>query len=244
MKPIVDVVIPAWNNMTLTGTCATKAAAFAEWPFLITVIDDGSAPAFPPSGPYRTWRNDRNLGFTATANRGLSETDAEYVCILNNDAMAYPGWLRKMMAHMLRHEDLGMLIPTQLLPSVRTQALYNDGSVRLEFVSYAPMFCALLSRAAINAVGVLDPKVGRDGLTDLDYCIRLGDAGFKVGIARDVYFDHIGRQSISKLPEWATGEYQRVNYQEKGPLVAKWGLKRVNRLMAESMRPSYQETED
>jgi len=236
---MVDIVIPAWNNHNLTGACVMSIKQHTDVPFRIIIVDDGSDPAYEGGfpGTFDVVRLDSNSGFTAAVNAGIEFSDAEYVCVLNNDVLVTPGWLYAMLEHVYNYPNIGMLVPTQQHMGGRTCALFNDGNVVLETVRYAPAFCALFRRSTLDAVGTFDPAIGKNGVSDLDMCMKIRESGRDVAIARDVYLHHLGQCSIKLTEEWKTGEYQRVNYNELPTLRAKWGNAAVDEMLTKALVP-------
>jgi GT2 family glycosyltransferase len=99
VSPRADIVIPTWNRVDLLARCLAALADLDEQPGRIVVVDNGSADGtaaivrrdFPH---VHVVELDTNLGFAAAVNRGILQTRAPFVALLNNDAIAEPGWLR------------------------------------------------------------------------------------------------------------------------------------------------------
>jgi GT2 family glycosyltransferase len=51
-------------------------------------------------------------------------------------------------------------------------------------------FCAIIRREALDDVGPLSEEYGLGYGEDDDYCIRMRQAGWKLGIANDAWVDH------------------------------------------------------
>ena len=99
MSTRADVVIPTWNRVDLLARCLASLTAQDEAPGRIVVVDNGSTDGtgvmvgrdFPQ---VQVISLPTNLGFAAAVNRGIEATDAPFVALLNNDAIAAPGWLQ------------------------------------------------------------------------------------------------------------------------------------------------------
>ena len=89
MNRPVTVVIPHFRAETLTE-CLRSLYAHSEMPLRVIVVDDGQdAPslrqarsAFPQA---EVLRNETNLGFSASCNRGLEAATGDYAVLLNDD---------------------------------------------------------------------------------------------------------------------------------------------------------------
>ena len=97
-----SVVIPAFNAPQELDGCLESVAASTPAGTEVVVIDDASTdPATREvladwrrraHGGWRFLANQRNLGFVATANRGMRETAGDVV-LLNADTVVTEGWL-------------------------------------------------------------------------------------------------------------------------------------------------------
>jgi len=134
--------------------------------------------------------NDENLGFARAVNQGIRLSDADYVCIQNNDTIMYEGGYERMIAHLEEHAPrLGLIGPmTNNADSVQR----GDGNGRgVQIVNgLVAFFCTVIPRRVIDDVGLLSEEYGMGYGEDNDYCIRLRDAGYRLGIARDVFVHH------------------------------------------------------
>jgi GT2 family glycosyltransferase len=52
--------------------------------------------------------NDRNVGFGAAVNQGFQQSQAPFLAVLNDDAIADPGWLQALLAAVEHRPDAGM----------------------------------------------------------------------------------------------------------------------------------------
>ena len=95
----MSVVVPLYNGRDIIGACLSSVPPDVE----VIVVDDGStdgapervAAEFPRA---RLTRNERNLGFGATANHGLELARGAVRIVLNSDARLRPGALERLVA--------------------------------------------------------------------------------------------------------------------------------------------------
>jgi GT2 family glycosyltransferase len=154
-----------------------------------------------------------NLGFAGGCNVGIAHalaTGADYVWLLNNDATVEPSALRELVdkaCASLRNAAVGSAIYCAE-ETDRLQA-WGGGKVnfwlgrshtfvrpvRDEEVQFITGASLLLSRAAIEDVGVLD-----EGFfmywEDADYCFRLRRAGWRLAVAGRSKVWHKGSASV------------------------------------------------
>src|SRR5437667_12357697 len=98
----IDIVIPVYNAADDVRRCVESVLVHGHDDCRITLIDDGStdpriAALFAELELRRLpelllLRNDGNLGFTATANRGIGNSSADIV-LLNSDTRVTGDWL-------------------------------------------------------------------------------------------------------------------------------------------------------
>jgi GT2 family glycosyltransferase len=116
------VVIPSWNGAHLLGECLRSLAAQTH-PAQIIVVDngsrDGSAELVRSQFPAVTLLSlDSNRGFAGAVNVGIGhalQSEAEYVALLNNDAVAADDWLERLIDCAERHPEAGTVTPKFLL---------------------------------------------------------------------------------------------------------------------------------
>lgn len=101
---VVDVVIPNWRGDETLSRVIRCLEAQTVKPRRVIIVDD----ACPDDSrefigrsevPLVVLRNESNRGFAATANRGITYSDAEFVGLLNNDAYPDSRWLEKSLGH-------------------------------------------------------------------------------------------------------------------------------------------------
>ena len=102
MSEAVTIIIPHYRAEVLHD-CLTSLYAHSDHPIEVLVIDDGgNAPSlqraradFPQ---IEILRNERNLGFTGSCNRGLEAAQTRYAILLNDDTRVEPDWLGPLVA--------------------------------------------------------------------------------------------------------------------------------------------------
>ena len=103
LVPAVSVVVVSYNRKALLTECLNSL--HQHWGFYIEtiVVDNGSSDGtgqmvirdFPE---IKLISNPQNLGFCEANNQGIQQALAPLVVLLNNDAVAQPGWLSELIA--------------------------------------------------------------------------------------------------------------------------------------------------
>jgi GT2 family glycosyltransferase len=124
---MIDLVIPTYNGRDHLKVClqAVRNQTFSN--VNLIVVDDGSTDGtaemvsreFPDVALIGL---SGNSGFAAACNAGIEAGSAEFIALLNNDAIPEPDWLRCLVDGMERHPDAG---------AIASKILLADGSGRI-----------------------------------------------------------------------------------------------------------------
>ncbi|HKZ36892.1 MAG TPA: glycosyltransferase [Chryseolinea sp.] len=84
-----------------------------RWDYEIIVVGDGSQDQTQEmlSKIYgiRVFRNESNLVFIASSNRGAKQARGEYLVFLNNDTVVTPNWLDALLDTFKSRPDAGLV---------------------------------------------------------------------------------------------------------------------------------------
>lgn len=229
----VTVVIVNWNSWSLLKRCLDSLApAISAGESDVLVVDngstDGSADRCRVEYPaVRVVASDRNLGYGAGNNLGVASTSAEFVFLLNSDAIVPPGTIAALTAAVrsddrvalagcrLLNEDGSiqlscMRFPTLWLIAVQELLLYRLFPKLPRMFAEPPMrvrpgacdwvygAAMLVRRRAFDAVGGFDPGFWMYA-EEMDLCYRLTAAGWSVLFDPSSTVVHLGEGS------WAHG---------------------------------------
>jgi len=207
---ICDIAIPIWNKKEFTERCINSILDNTSFPFRILLIDNASSE--PTCSYLRTIanqypdkivliRNKENLGNTMAGIQGMKYSDAEYVCILDNDTIVCRGWLEEMIRIAGLREDIGVVNPNSNTfglkgPSSRAaleefakDLLRKEGGKFIE-IGAAIGFCYLVKRKVINEIGYWDEGFSPGYFEDTEYSMRAKKYGYKSVIALGAYVYH------------------------------------------------------
>src|SRR3990167_2243433 len=108
MKPLVEIIIPTYDNLNLLLQMIRSFNVSIQAPLAervhYTIINNGAAPLtkYVIPGPYITViEPGKNLGREGGLKEGLKNTGAPFVMFANDDIRAVTGdhnWLWKMLA--------------------------------------------------------------------------------------------------------------------------------------------------
>lgn len=161
-------------------------------------------------------RNEKNLGFVATVNRGISSCDGD-VILLNQDTIVTDGWYEKLQAagdqdqvatvtpmtnngEIASIPELCVNHPVPQFPTLMAKACELAGDPLYPEVPTAVGFCMLVKRQCIDAIGLLDAEhYGHGYGEENDYSCRAQAAGFRNILCDNAYVVHVGNQSFQDL---------------------------------------------
>lgn len=222
-QPKVVVSTLSWNRKIHTLEWLESLRRLDYENFAILVIDQGSTDGsnegirgrFPE---VEIIENGRNLGYSRGFNvamkRAFDDGDADYLLIMNNDAVSDPDTVKELVAvaemdprngfvsgkvyHYFRPEEL-QTVGTFTHPYLIAGAAIGAGEVDrgqhddiVERELTDDMFL-LISRACYQKIGGFDPDYGLYGHDNIDWCIRARNAGFKIMYAPKAKIWHKGR---------------------------------------------------
>ncbi len=220
--PAVDVVVLTWNDGPLLATAVASAVVDAEIMTTIVVVDNASdtEPALPAATHVTLRRNDENRGVAAGRNQGVALGDSPLVLLLDSDAELEPGCLRALATTLADDPSIGMAVPVYAgqpvaatagrTPSLARKAARGFGltanyrGVRRPpdattwNVDFGIGACQLIRRDAWARVGGLDEAFFY-GPEDVDFCVRLRDAGYRIVQRADAVCRHPARRRNRSL---------------------------------------------
>jgi GT2 family glycosyltransferase len=137
MRPAADVsttvLVVSWQGRDMLAQCL-DSLAHQTIRHEVVVVDNAStdgtvemlAARFPAA---RVVHNTVNRGFAGGVADGLQVVDTPFVALLNNDAVAAPNWLERLMAVMDAHPEAAAVTSRLLLADVTPPTLNNAGVV-------------------------------------------------------------------------------------------------------------------
>jgi GT2 family glycosyltransferase len=189
--------------------------------------------------------NDSNRGFAAGCNSAWPSVTTRYWLLLNPDVQADPDGIERLVRWMDSRPDVGVASPLlrspdgrelpvarppdslwrpiiealrlhKLLPNgVRSRLMLAGGRERQERIRGWIPGTALIARAeAVRATGLLDERLFMYG-EDVEWCSRMRDRGWAVGVCSEVQFLH----DLGKSARKTWGE-QQVAREVTGQLTA------------------------
>ena len=233
----VFTIVLNWNGLADTRECLESLRKIDYPANRVIIVDNGSAADEAGAlekefeGFTEVIRNPTNLGFAGGMNVGIRralEAGAEYVLLLNNDVTVDPRFLTAMVAAAGKHANLGAACPKAYFRD-RPEVIYSTGgSVNLwtgtarqigrgardsgQFETeavrdYADGLCFLMSRQALERVGLLDEEYF-SYWEETDWCFRARAKGFRSYYVPAAKVWHKAERSLSSTDDFHY-HYQR-----------------------------------
>ncbi len=243
-----DIVVPVYGQAAYTKGCVDSIRTHTTVPFRLIIVDDASVETATieylkelsvREARVRVLRQDQNRGYVDAVNLGLKNTAAEFVVVMNNDTVVYPGWLEEMIVVAGQDPQIGIVNPEWEVPrefgSDTARYVKQDISARHgEFMEtdWARGFCYLTKRCVIDRIGGLDRDFAPAYYDDWDYSLRAAAAGYRCARALGAFVYHFRNVTYSTNSSGQTSAL----LQQKGQVFYKrWG-KPLNLLVIDDGR--------
>ncbi|MCX7927312.1 MAG: glycosyltransferase family 2 protein [Candidatus Omnitrophica bacterium] len=188
----VDIIIPVYNQLSFTKECIESIRKNTKIPYHLIIVDDNSNEEtkrylnfLSHNTEITILHNGVNLGWIVSVNRGINISNAEYLCIMNNDTVVYPDWLEEMVLIAERHPQIGLVNPEWNLPKHfrgTKEDFYNKYICknRGKYIEtdWIRGFCFLTKRAVIAKLKGLDSVFTFGYYDDWDFSLRVLQEGF------------------------------------------------------------------
>ena len=248
--PKVSIVILTYNGTQMSKDSIDTVLNRSFYPNKeIIVVDNASQPdtikmlkKYQNNPEIKLILNKENFGFAKGNNIGTRLATGEYIILLNNDILATPGWIERLVFHINEQPNIGLVGPV-------TNSIGNEAKIDIKYehtnqenmensinkyiskhwgetqeLNNLAAFCWICPKAVYNKIGELDERFGRGMFEDDDYCYRIKKAGYKIVCADDVFIHHFGGASFKKI---VSQEYLDLFESNKKKFEEKWKIKWV-----------------
>ncbi len=204
IDPKVSIIIPAYNNIEYTLTCIMSIYNnTGSLTFEIIIVDDNSDDATSNisheiSG-LQYLRNEKNLGFVQSCNKGAEAASGEYLVFLNNDTVVTENWLEELISIFQLEQNAGIVGSKLIYPDGRLQEaggiVWRDGSAwnyghgddpaksQYNYVreaDYCSGACIAIPKDLFTELGGFDIRYAPGYYEDTDLAFRVRAVGKKV----------------------------------------------------------------
>lgn len=211
----IDVIMPTWENEEMAATAKqslveTTRHELRFYKFNDTLINKG-------------WIGYCNEGIRSS----LENNDSDYILLVNDDIImtGMTDWADKMIELMQQLKIGSVSCLTNNAAGWGVVQNFPAAYYKLEYlrVPWLSHFFVLLKKEMIHKIGVLDESL--PGGDDIDYCIRVNDAGYWCVLTPKVFCWHHYAKTGKRLfgSYWDSEEYtDKINQ----AIIKKHGFKK------------------
>ncbi|HLK16120.1 MAG TPA: glycosyltransferase, partial [Fimbriimonadaceae bacterium] len=215
--PKVSIVIPLHGGPKEIDQCLESLDKLEDILHEVIVVDDASPDNAPKVAAKHTCarllKNDSNLGFAATCNRGAAESSGEIILFLNSDTMLPRAGFIRLIQSLQSSGAIGAAGPVSNNVGYyqRINPTYSDPSTIDLFaedlarssspdrdVEILVGFALAVKRNVWDEIGPFDERYERGMFEDTDYSYRLCRAGYRMVLAARAFVHHWGSRTLER----------------------------------------------
>ena len=252
--PSTSIIIPSFNCERLLGSCLRQLARTlpAQLQAEIVVVDDASTD--------ETWeviqqfashdrrilsiRNEKNMGFGDTCNRGAALASGDVLFFLNQDTEPQRGWLPPLLQRLSCNPDIGAVGSMLIYPDGTLQeaggVVFSDGTAAnfgrgltpdhalvsyTREVDYCSAAALAIRRTLFERLGGFDQLYRPAYYEDTDLCMRVWGEGSQVVFEPESQIVHL-EGSVHGTDVTAGGKRHQVKNRQK--FVNRWSRQLAN----------------
>lgn len=222
-----SIVILSYNSLEFTKLCIesirkTVPISAREIIVIDNASEDGSVEYLQSQNDIITIFNESNVGFPAGCNQGISAaTTGNDIFLLNNDTLLLPNSLFWLRMGLYADENVGAvgsltnyagnnqtigeprriaLSDTDEIERVYQLGLNTNSSFEPQYANkiYLVGYAMLIKHDVLKKVGVLDEIFSPGNFEDVDYCLRIMQAGYRNVLCHNSFIIHFGSVSFNK----------------------------------------------
>ena len=237
-KPEASIVIPVFNKYQYTFHCLSSILDHAgDESFEVIVIDDCSSDKSQDmlagiSG-IKIIRNEENLGFINSCNKGAASATGKFLVLLNNDTEVRDGWLKAMRQTFIDFPDAGLVGARLVFANSTLQEaggiVWRDGSAwnygrgddsnKPEYnycrkVDYCSGACLMIALDDFNTLGGLDTRYVPAYYEDTDLAFKMRELGKQVYYQPAATLIHF--EGVTSGTDTGSGikKFQQINHRK------------------------------
>lgn len=212
------IVIPVYNGVEHLENLIPSLIKNTPENVEIIIIDDGSPDhktiefleKLKENNRFSIYRNDKNLGFVKSINKGMSFVKTKYAIWLNSDTVVPEFWLERLLSQFNKHDKIATITPftnsgvcfsfpnfgqdnTLTMPFEKIDNAFQQiqSDVSINNIYSGTGFCMAIDMDCWHDVGELDYDAFDKGYgEENDWCFRAGRKGYKHLIAPNLFVWH------------------------------------------------------
>ncbi len=241
-SPLVSVIIPLYNQGHFLEQALVSVLAQTQTRFEVCIVNDGSTDtslsmAKQLLAKYNDPRikivSHANSGKGFTRNRGVKETTAPFICILDADDMLVPTYFTTALAMLENQPDIGWVCPKSLVFGNNNHITWSEPYDFFRSLLQCPCPVTAIYRRNLweDLNGYVEDMHDRE---DWDFWVRAGERGWTGLTSPKVEF--IYRHIFMRF-----GEIPRNNIKSKQDYISRhpWWFKQLSPPETKAMLTAY-----
>lgn len=225
----ISIIIPVYNAVEDLKLCVKSILENVNFDTTsVLLIDDCSneetaqyIKTISENEKIRTIKNEENLGFIKTCNKGLETENADIYILLNSDTILPKNFSEKIIECFKSDENIGIASPVAsfssryyfLKPNNMTLEDINQRLEKVHKTTYPSVpscegFCFCIKQSTIDKIGYLDTIYGKGYHEEIDYSYRAVKDGIKCVLIDNMYVYHKNNSSFGNKKR---NEYIKIN---------------------------------
>jgi len=238
----VSIIIPVYNKFQYTINCLRSISEKTKERYEVVVVDDASTDKTVslliniPN--LLVIRNDENMGFVESCNKGAQSGKGKYLLFLNNDTVVTENWLPTLV-EVMKKEGSGAVGSKLVYPDGTLQEaggiIWNDAKgwnygrgdnpLKPEYnfvreVDYCSGAALLVRRDLFERTGGFDPRFKPGYYEDVDLCFSIRALGYKIEYQPESVVIHFEGITSGTDPLAGMKKSQETN---RIKFLSKWG---------------------
>ncbi len=236
----VDIIIPVYNALESLKLCIESIRKYTDLKLhrVIIINDCSSDEKMKPyldtleSQEFIVIHNEKNQGFSANVNIGMTYSSSRDVILLNSDTIVTKRWVEKLIDCAYATKETGTVTPlsnSATIASVPVAFVDNELPKGLSVDEFAELveqssfceypritvavgFCMYIKREVIDKVGLFDAETFQKGYgEENDFCSRAEIYGYEHVLCDNTFIYHEGTQSfLTTEKEQLMREHQEI----------------------------------
>lgn len=220
---LITLITVNYNHSNLTLDLMHSLNALNEEGFELIIVDNGSKVPFNTDievgFPYRVIHTGSNLGFAGGNEVGMKLAKGEYLYLINNDTEIHMPFVDPIVSTFKKYPNLGML--STLIRFYDTRLLQYAGATNLSSITLrnegigsgakdSSPYKGYRETGFIHGASVVVPKQVYERVggmwepfflyyEEYDWCARIKQAGYNVGVLGDVEILHKESASVGRM---------------------------------------------
>lgn len=202
-----EIIIVKYGLPELEAECVESVEAYTDVEHVLTVHDN----------------YDADEGLSKVWNDLIRASDAEYICLLNNDTRVERGWLTKLIECFEGDDKLAAVGPmtNQSTGPQGNCRKFQTKEKRVMAATYPLVgFCLVFPKSIWEEVGGFDEEYEIYG-EDSDFCMEIQQRGYTTAIRTDVFIFHHGKSS-QPIAEARGKDILALKKRSKERFISKW----------------------